>query len=493
MRESGILMHITSLPGAYGVGTLGKEAHNFVDFLSEAGQSCWQLLPVGPTGFGNSPYQSCSAFAGNPYLVDPEMLAEEGLLSEQELKEARAPEGERVDFGWLYQHRAAVLRKAFTRFSPDDGYQKFCAEASGWLPDHALYQALKAKFGGKAWYDWDDGLKYRDPEAIWTTRRELAEEIRFHSFVQYQFYRQWQALHGYAREKGVCLVGDLPIYVPLDSVDVWTDPELYQLDESRTPTAVAGCPPDAFTADGQLWGNPLYRWDVMEQRGFAWWIRRLGAAGERFDRVRFDHFRGLESYWAVPWGDATARNGKWVKGPGHAFVKAVKKNLPDLSVIAEDLGYLTEEVLELQRTSGWPGMKVLQFAFDSREPSDYLPHSYTMGSVCYTGTHDNVTMAQWLETASPEAVDYAREYMCLSEAEGMVRGCVRAAMASVSDLCVIPMQDWLGLGGEARMNFPGTLSDSNWTWRIKDGIITDNLAQEIRRMTVLYGRNVNTR
>lgn len=493
MRESGILMHITSLPGAYGVGTLGKEAREFVDFLHEAGQCCWQLLPVGPTGYGNSPYQSCSAFAGNPYLVDPALLAEEGLLTREELLEAQAPAGERVDFGWLYQTRTDLLRKAFDRFVPDEGYREFCAEASGWLPDYALYQALKTKFGGKAWYDWEEGLKFRDPEAIWSARRELAGEIRLHSFIQYRFFLQWEALHRYAAEKGVSLIGDLPIYVPLDSVDVWTDPELYQLDESRTPTAVAGCPPDAFTADGQLWGNPLYRWDLMEQQGFVWWIRRLDAAGKRFDRIRFDHFRGLESYWAVPWGEATARNGKWVKGPGHKFVEAVKKSLPELSIIAEDLGYLTEEVLELRRASGWPGMKVLQFAFDSREPSDYLPHSYTPDSVCYTGTHDNVTMGQWLDTAASEAVAYAREYLCLTEAEGMVRGCVRAAMASVSGLCVIPMQDWLGLGGEARMNFPGTLSDSNWTWRIKDGIITDNLVQQIRHMTVLYGRNINMR
>ena len=493
MRDSGILMHITSLPGAYGVGTLGKEARAFVDFLHEAGQRCWQLLPVGPTGYGNSPYQSCSSFAGNPYLVDPEVLAEEGLLSPEELQEAVAPAGERVDFGWLYQTREGLLRKAFARFVPDESYRAFCTEASGWLPDYALYQALKTKFGGKAWYDWEEGLKFREPEAIWSARRELAEEIRLHSFVQYRFFLQWEALHRYATEKGICLIGDLPIYVPLDSVEVWTDPELYQLDETRTPTAVAGCPPDAFTSDGQLWGNPLYRWDAMEQRGFAWWIRRLDAAGKRFDRIRFDHFRGLESYWAVPWGEKTARNGRWVKGPGHKLVEAVKKSLPGLSVIAEDLGYMTEEVLELQRASGWPGMKVLQFAFDSREPSDYLPHSYTPDSVCYTGTHDNVTMGQWLETAASEAVAYAREYLCLTEAEGLVRGCVRAAMASVSCLCVIPMQDWLALGGEARMNFPGTLSDSNWTWRIKDGIITDNLAKEIRRMTTLYGRNVSTR
>ena len=488
MRESGILMHITSLPGSFGVGTLGKEAREFVDFLHRAGQRCWQLLPVGPTGFGNSPYQSCSAFAGNPYLVDPALLAEEGLLTGEELAEALAPEGERVDFGWLYQTRNQLLQKAYARFIPDESYRAFCAEASGWLPDYALYQALKAKFGGKAWYEWEDGLKYREPDAIWAARRELAEEIRLHSFVQYQFFRQWERLHRYAAEKGICLIGDLPIYVPLDSVDVWTDPELYQLDESRTPTAVAGCPPDAFTADGQLWGNPLYRWDAMEELGFAWWIRRLGSAGKLFDRIRFDHFRGLESYWAVPFGDTTARNGKWVKGPGHKFVAAVKKNLPALNIIAEDLGYLTEEVLELQRTSGWPGMKVLQFAFDSREPSEYLPLAYTPNTVCYPGTHDNMTTRQWLESLPEDAADYAKEYMALTKEEGFVWGVIRTAMSSVSNLCVTAMQDFLNIGKEGRMNFPGTMTDANWTWRAGEDMITDTLAEKINRMTRLYNR-----
>lgn len=491
MRESGILMHITSLPGPFGVGTLGDEAWAFVDFLHRAGQSCWQLLPVNPTGYGNSPYQASSTFAGNPYLVDPAALAREGLLTEEELSQAKQPEGDRVDFGWLYRTRTALLGKAFARFVPDGEYRRFCASAGSWLPDFALYQALKDRSGGKAWYQWEDPLKRRDPEAVWQARQELSEEIRLHSFIQFQFFRQWEALRGYAREKGIRLIGDLPIYVPLDSVDVWTDPELFQLDERLNPTAVAGVPPDGFTEDGQLWGNPLYRWDVMERDGFRWWLRRLEAAGERFDCVRFDHFRGLASYWAVPWGDKTARNGKWVKGPGIKLVEAVKKALPELDIIAEDLGYLTPEVLALRDASGWPGMKVLQFAFDSREPSDYLPHSYTPDSVCYTGTHDNLTLRQWFDTASPEAVEYAREYMGLTAAEGDVRGTVRTAMASVSSLCVIPMADWLGLGEAARMNFPGTLSDSNWTWRIKDDIMSDNLADGIRRVTALYGRTEN--
>jgi len=492
MRESGVLMHLTSLPGKYGIGTMGAHAHQFVDFLSKAGQSCWQILPLSPTGFGNSPYQSCSAFAGNPYLIDPDLLAQKGLLTREEAQSFQIPEG-RVDFGRLYRENPRMLRLAYGRFVPDTEFESFCMANSRWLSDYALYQALKDREGGKAWYTWEAPLKNREPDAVWNARRALAEEIRFYSFQQYLFFTQWEALHRHAREQGISIMGDIPIYVPLDSVDVWTNPEQFELDETLTPTAVAGCPPDGFTEDGQLWGNPLYRWDAMERDGFGWWIRRLEAAAVMYDTVRLDHFRGLESYWAVPWGDATARNGQWRKGPGKAFVDAVRKALPKLELVAEDLGFLTSEVLKLRDDSGWPGMKVLQFAFDSREPSDYLPHSYTAHSVCYTGTHDNMTMAQWLETVSKDAAEYAGEYMCLNDREGKVRGTVRAAMSSVSRLCVIPLQDWLGLGEEARMNFPGTLSDSNWTWRVKDGIMTDNLAEEIRRMTALYGRLKNAR
>mgnify|MGYP002519788660 CR=1 FL=1 len=311
--------------------------------------------------------------------------------------------------------------------------------------------------------------------------------------MQYLFFKQWNTLRAYAAEAGIRIIGDVPIYVPYDSVDVWTNPELFQLDEAFTPTAVAGCPPDAFSEDGQLWGNPLYRWDVMEKDGYAWWLRRLAAAGKLYDVVRMDHFRGLEAYWAIPYGDTTAKGGRWVKGPDMAFVKAVKEGLPELEMIAEDLGFLTQEVLDLRDNSGFPGMKVLQFAFDSREPSDYLPHTYTRNAVVYTGTHDNMTMRQWFETATPEAVEYCREYLALTDAEGLVRGTIRGAMSSVSDLCVIQMPDWLNLGGEARMNFPGTLSDANWTWRAKDGMMNKDLAKEIYNMTKLYGRLGNNK
>ena len=494
MRESGILMHITSLPGPYGVGTMGKQAYEFVDFLKESGQSCWQILPLTPTGYGDSPYQSCSTFAGNHYLIDLDSLIEAGLLDKSEVENIDWCWSEtKADFGRLYNNRLNVLRKAYARFWGGEAFDKFCAENSSWLPDFALFMALKSKFGGKPWYEWETGLKFRDPDAMWAIRQELKDEIRFYSFVQYLFYTQWTGLRNYATEKGIRIIGDVPIYVPLDSVEVWSSPELFQLDETLTPEVVAGCPPDAFTADGQLWGNPLYRWDVIEQDGFSWWIRRMGAASKLYDMIRLDHFRGFEAYWSVPYGDATARNGQWNKGPGMAFVNALKKGLPEVAFIAEDLGFLTQEVLDLRDESGWPGMKVLEFAFDSRDPSEYLPHSYTNNSVCYTGTHDNMTMRQWFETATPEAVEYCREYLALTDAEGLVRGTIRGAMSSVSDLCVIQMPDWLNLGGEARMNFPGTLSDANWTWRAKDGMMNKDLAKEIYNMTKLYGRLGNNK
>ena len=489
MRESGILMHITSLPGPYGVGAMGKEAFRFVDFLKEAGQHYWQILPLTPTGYGDSPYQSNSAYAGNPYLIDLELLVEEGLLKEEELKDIPwCSREDRVDFGAQYNHRFAVLRKAYSRFAEQDKLEVFCHENSRWLSDFALYMALKSKFNGKPWYQWEKNLKFRDPNALWQARHELKEEIRFYSFVQYLFFKQWNTLRAYAAEAGIKIIGDVPIYVPYDSVDVWTNPELFQLDEAFTPTAVAGCPPDAFSEDGQLWGNPLYRWDVMAKRDFAWWENRMAAAGKLYDVVRLDHFRGFEAYWAVPFGDETAKNGRWVKGPGMDFIAALQKALPNLELIAEDLGFLTQEVLDLRDDAGLPGMKILEFAFDSREPSDYLPYNCPVNSVCYTGTHDNMTMRQWFDTASADAVAYATEYMALTEQEGLVWGVIRTAMSAPSKLCIVQLQDYLDLGGEARMNFPGTQTGDNWTWRATDGMLTDALATKIHRMTVLYGR-----
>ena len=489
MRRSGILMHITSLPGPNGVGTMGREAFKFVDFLKSSGQSDWQILPLTPTGYGDSPYQSCSTFAGNHYLIDLEKLVDSGLLTPEEVGFCSwGTRADKTDFGALYQGRLKVLRTAYARFEPDAAYDAFILQNAGWLPDFALFMALKDECGGKAWYTWEKGLKFRETEAVWEARQRLRSEIGFYNFVQYLFYTQWNALHAYASKQGVRIIGDVPIYVPYDSVDVWSSPELFQLDEDLTPTAVAGCPPDAFSADGQLWGNPLYRWDVMKKNGYSWWLRRLSAAGKLYDVVRMDHFRGLSAYWSVPFGDKTAKGGKWIDGPGMSFVEAVREGLPELNMIAEDLGYLTQDVLDLRDNSGYPGMKVLQFAFDSREPSDYLPHTYTRNSVCYTGTHDNMTTAQWFETGSEEMREYASEYMCLNEKEGIVRGVIRTAMSSVSDMCIIPMQDWLELGAEARMNFPGSFSDSNWTWRAKAGFMTAELAADIQKMTALYAR-----
>ena len=489
MRECGILMHITSLPGRYGVGTMGRQAYRFVDFLKKAGQSYWQILPLTPTGFGDSPYQSCSTFAGNHYLIDLELLVEEGLLKQEELESVFWGNREdKVDFGLLYQNRLNVLRLAYGRFRGDEAFENFCRENGSWLPDFALFMTLKSENNGRPWYQWETKLKFRDPEAVWSARQRLRDEIRFYSFVQYLFFKQWTALRDYAHENGIRIIGDVPIYVPLDSADVWGNPELFQLDGDLDPTGVAGVPPDAFTADGQLWGNPLYNWERMAQDGYSWWINRLEAAGKLYDVVRMDHFRGFESYWEVPYGETTARGGHWVKGPGMDFINTVKEKLPALTLIAEDLGYLTPEVLAMRDASGFPGMKVLEFAFDSREPSDYLPHTYTRNTVCYTGTHDNMTMRQWFDTASPDAVKYAKEYMALTEQEGYVWGVIRTAMGSVSDLCVVQMQDYLNLGGEARMNFPGTLSDANWTWRVSPESIDDRLAERIFTLVRLYDR-----
>ena len=489
MRQSGILMHITSLPGPYGVGTMGKQAYGFVDFLKASGQSLWQILPLSPTGYGDSPYQSCSTYAGNHYLIDLDMLIDQGLLLPEEVQSVTwCIREDKTDFGLLYQNRLSILRKAWQRFTNTEALDAFIAANQDWLPDFALFMALKDETGGLPWYQWDNGLKFRAPEAISQAQSRLAENIRVYCFVQYLFDSQWTALRSYAHENGIRIIGDVPIYVPLDSADVWSNPELFQLDETLTPTEVAGVPPDYFSEDGQLWGNPLYRWDVHKAENYRWWLRRLTAAGKRYDVIRVDHFRAFEAYWSVPYGDTTAKNGRWIKGPDMDFVNAVKNGLPELEMIAEDLGFLTQEVLDLRDNSGWPGMKVLEFAFDSREPSEYLPHTYPANSVCYTGTHDNMTMRQWFETAPEAAVAYAAEYMRLTEEEGYVWGTIRTAMASVSDKCVVQLQDYLDLGGQARMNFPGTMTDCNWTWRLMPGLLTDELAEKILQMTKLYGR-----
>ncbi len=489
-RSAGILLPISALPSPYGIGTLGKAAFDFIDFLAAAGQTYWQVLPVGPVSYGDSPYQSFSSFAGNPYYVDLDRLAEDGLLTPQE---ASAPDwGDDpglVDYGKLYEHRFDVLKLAAARGVPREreALDAFRREKP-WLADYALFMALKRHFGMRPWHEWpDEDVRLHRPGACARWRSALWEDVELFEYIQLLFYRQWADLRAYAAEKGVRLIGDTPIYVALDSADVWAEPYWFQLDERNVPTAVAGVPPDAFTEDGQLWGNPLYRWDAMERDGFGWWIRRLGGAFELFDVLRFDHFRGLESYWAVPFGETTAKNGRWIPGPGERFVRAVFGWFPDKPIIAEDLGYLTPEVRSLLAFSGCPGMKILEFAFDPREPSDYLPHTYPRNCVCYTGTHDNDTLEGWRQETDPESLAFAKAYLGLSDAEGFGWGILRGGMTSVADLFVAQMQDYLGLGSEARMNTPG-IPHGNWRWRMDADALTDELAARIAALTKLSGR-----
>ena len=394
MRKCGVLMPVASLPSRFGIGGFSKEAYDFVDFLEQGGQSLWQILPLGPTGYGDSPYQSFSTFAGNPYYISLDALIEDGLLTEEECEAADYGDNpDYINYEKIYNTRFALLRKAFagTDVDQDEKYQKFVADNAAWLKDYAMYMAIKDSLGGIAWIEWDEDIRLRRPSAMAHYEELLKDDIAFYSYLQYLFATQWAQLKAYANKKGIQIIGDIPIYVAFDSADTWANPELFQLDEENIPTAVAGCPPDAFSATGQLWGNPLYRWDYHEKTGFAWWIRRLEYCFTIYDVVRIDHFRGFDEYWAIPYGDPTAEFGRWEKGPGYALFAAMKKALGNREVIAEDLGFLTPSVLKLVKKSGYPGMKVLQFAFDSREESDYLPHNYTKNCVVYTGTHDNDT------------------------------------------------------------------------------------------------------
>lgn len=489
-RHSGILLHISSLPSSCGIGTLGRAAYAFADFLCEAGQKYWQLLPLGPTSYGDSPYQSFSTFAGNPYFIDLELLMEDGLLTEADLA---APDWggdpRYVDYGKIYQSRFTVLRRAFRAGYRRDreAVEAFCRE-NRWVDNYALYMAVKSHFDMKSWLEWpDEDIRLRRPQAVARYRRELKEDVDFYIYLQYLFFRQWNDLRSYIHGKGLKIIGDLPIYVAMDSADVWAEPEFFQLGEGNVPTEVSGVPPDYFTADGQLWGNPLYDYERMKADGFGWWIRRLEGAGRLFDVIRIDHFRGLESYWAVPYGAKTARVGRWRKGPGMDLVGTLTDRFPHLEIIAEDLGYLTPEVHQLLADSGLPGMKVLEFAFDAREPSNYLPHLYEHHCVCYVGTHDNETVVQWREQTDRADLTFARKYLGLSEAEGFHWGMIRGGMASAADTFVVQMQDCLGLGAEARMNTPGTLG-GNWQWRLLPGEATPSLAKKLRQYTGMYGR-----
>ncbi len=486
-RASGILMPVFSLPSPYGIGTFGKAAYDWVDFLARAKQTYWQVLPLGPTSYGDSPYQSFSAFAGNPYFIDPDLLVAAGLLSAKECAAAACGSDTKVDYAALYETRFALLQQAFDRFTDDAALTAFWHRHKSWLDDYALYTAIKAANGQHSWAEWPDDVRLRRPDALAKARRTLLREQRFCVFLQYLFFTQWEALKTYAAAKGVHIIGDMPIYVAMDSADVWANSEIFQLDANKQPTEVSGCPPDGFSADGQLWGNPLYRWDVLAQNGYDWWMRRLAASFELFDTVRIDHFRGLESYYAIPHGAPNARNGRWRKGPGLDFVRAIRKQFRGRQIIAEDLGFLTPSVRQLLRRSGYPGMKVLQFAFDTREESDYLPHNYQKNCVVYTGTHDNDTMLGWLQTARRADVRFARRYLDIHHRDDEQWAFIRAAIASVADLAVIPMQDYLGLGGEARINTPSTLG-GNWVWRMAPGSASDALAARIAGLCSLFGR-----
>ena len=489
-RASGILLPTPALPSPYGIGTLGKAAYAFADFLHAAGQRYWQLLPLGPTSYGDSPYQSFSTFAGNPYFIDLDLLAEEGLLDKEDLAAADWGNDPRyVDYGKIYEVRFDVLRRAFLRGRERDreAVERFQAE-NPWLKNYALYMAVKAHFGMKSWLEWpDEAIRVRAPEAVARYEKELAEDVAFYTYLQYLFFKQWGELREYIHSLGIRIIGDLPIYVAMDSADVWAEPEFFQLGEGNIPTEVSGVPPDYFSADGQLWGNPLYDYDRMRQDGFGWWIRRVEGASRLFDVIRIDHFRGLESYWAVPYGAETAREGRWRKGPGMDLVGVLTQWFHGLDIIAEDLGFLTPEVHQLLRDSGLPGMKVLEFAFDAREPSNYLPHTYERNCVCYVGTHDNETVMQWREQADRADVTFARKYLGLNEAEGFHWGMIRGGMSSVADTFVAQMQDYLGLGAEGRMNTPGTLGN-NWRWRLLPGEASPALARKIRRYAHMYGR-----
>ena len=495
-RSAGVIMHIASLPGKFGIGTFGKEAYEYVEFLYKSGMRYWQILPLGQTGYGDSPYQSFSAFAGNPYFIDFDILKDEGILSKAEyINENYGDNEEYIDYGLLFNIKYIVLRRAYENFKKSHNFllkeyfESFKEANNWWLDNYSLYMAVKGKFNLASWQEWDDDIKKRRPEAIELYRNELSDEIEFWSFIQFLFFKQWNELKSYANEKGIKIIGDMPIYVAEDSADVWSNPEAYLIyEETLKPISIAGCPPDAFSEIGQLWGNPLYDWNYMEKTGYKWWIKRVEESLKLYDVVRIDHFRGFESYWEIPYGDTTAINGEWVKGPGIKLFNAIKESLGEINVIAEDLGFLTKEVKEFLEETGFPGMKVLQFAFDEREESNYLPHTYTNNCIAYTGTHDNDTFRGWFElTGNKSDVKYCKEYLALTEEEGYNWGFIRGAWASVADVSIALMQDFLNLGNETRVNFPSTLGE-NWKWRIKEGSYNTELADKIYKYTKMYGR-----
>ncbi|MBR4726216.1 MAG: 4-alpha-glucanotransferase [Lachnospiraceae bacterium] len=501
MRDSGILLPISSIPSKYGIGGFSKEAYEFVDFVRKTGSKYWQILPLCPTGYGDSPYQGFSTFAGNPYFIDLEALIAEGLLTEEEcdvkmeLEDGTVIAGygtnpEYVDYERIYKTRWDILRKAYKRsnFRDTEEYRQFHAENREWLDDYALYMAVKENQGGVCWIDWEDSIRLRTNEALDKAWRELIDEIDFYRFQQFVFMKQWLKLKNYANELGIKIIGDVPIYVALDCSDVWANQKMFMFDKDGKPTDVAGCPPDAFSATGQLWGNPLYDWNYHKATDFEWWVRRMRHCFKLYDVVRVDHFRGFDAFYAIPADADTAVNGRWLMGPGISLFNKIKTELGNVPIIAEDLGYLTPSVIDLLKDTGYPGMKVLQFAFDPYSPNEYLPHNHTENCVVYTGTHDNDTTRGWYASLRDDEKAFICEYIPGDLEEDLISEyIIKMAFGSVAKLAVIPMQDYLNLGSEARINMPSSLG-TNWKWRMKAGAASNRLARRIARLNFVYGR-----
>ena len=491
-RRCGILLPVSSLPSKYGIGAFSKEAYEFVDFLAASGQKLWQVLPMGPTGYGDSPYQSFSTFAGNPYFIDLDTLVEKKLLLQEECEACDwGNDPQKVDYEKIYLSRFDILKKAFERFDrTDEDYQKFYEDNKAWVEEYSLFMVLKNHFDGKSWQEWPKDIRNHEALAVRSYSNQFEDEMEFYIFQQYMFDRQWSDLRHYANKAGIKIVGDIPIYVSLDSVEVWSNPKLFALDENRVPLAVAGCPPDAFSADGQLWGNPLYDWAYHKKTGFKWWIERMKALFNRFDIVRIDHFRGFDEYYSIPYGAKTAAEGHWEKGIGIELFNAIKQAFGEhAEIIAEDLGFVTETVKQLLADAGYPGMKIIEFAFDSREAGDYIPYNYTKNCVVYTGTHDNDTLQGWYKAINEEDREFAIEYLGnkATPVEEIHWDFIRLALSTVADTCVIAAQDYLGLGSEARINTPSSIG-GNWEWRVKKGVFTKELSQKILKLSKIYGR-----
>lgn len=499
MRASGVLLPIFSLPGKYGIGCFSKEAYNFIDFLKKAGQTYWQILPIGPTSYGDSPYQSFSTFAGNPYFIDLEELIQQKLLTKEECDAARMGTKENdIDYGALYNERFRLLRLAFSRISPKTKaeVEKFAKEQD-WLEDYALFMALKDAHDGKSFLEWEDDLRLRDKDALEKALKTYADDVAFYEYLQYEFFRQWKKLRAYANKEGIQIIGDIPIYIAADSADVWCNPQLFQIDKDGRPKAVAGCPPDAFSELGQMWGNPLYDWPAHKKEGYKWWISRMKACEGLYDVIRIDHFRGFDEYYSIPYGREDAVIGQWEPGPGYELFETMEKALGKLNIIAEDLGYITPTVRKLVKDTGFPNMKIMEFAFDGREPkqggaktNDYLPFNMDKNCVVYTGTHDNETLYGWLDNVDKGSLDEAKRFMDIKwiTKKGFVKKMVRLAVSSPANMCIIPIQDYLCLGNEARINEPSTLG-TNWRWRLVKGQLTDKVAEEMLYLANLYGRH----